>query len=108
MFRTDDQPYHQNLLRRQPRNSAQHEAEKSSEYWMTNGQNSLKEILKRKPINTPAKNVILFLGDGMSLSTVAAARMYMGGEEMKLSFENFPNLGFSKVAKLWHWIIAIR
>lgn len=99
MFRTDDQPYHQNLLRRQPRNSNRNEAEKSSEYWMSAAQKKLKEILKRKPINNRAKNVILFLGDGMSFSTVAVTRMYMGGEEMKLSFEKFPNSGFSKVAK---------
>jgi len=36
-----------------------------------------------------AKNIILFLGDGMSLATVAATRMYMGNENNKLSFEKF-------------------
>ena len=49
-----------------------------------------------------AKNVILFVGDGMSLTTVAAARIYEGqlrnqpGEENQLSFEKFPNTAFSK------------
>lgn len=49
-----------------------------------------------------AKNVILFVGDGMSLTTVAAARIYEGqlrkqpGEENQLSFEKFPYTAFSK------------
>ena len=49
-----------------------------------------------------AKNVILFLGDGMSLTTVAAARILDGqrrgqpGEENLLSWEQFPHTGFSK------------
>jgi alkaline phosphatase len=49
-----------------------------------------------------AKNVILFLGDGMGISTVTAARIYAGqitgatGEEYSLSFETFPNLALIK------------
>ncbi|MCR6685390.1 alkaline phosphatase [Pseudoxanthomonas sp.] len=49
-----------------------------------------------------AKNVILFLGDGMSLTTVAAARILDGqrrggpGEENLLSWERFPATAFSK------------
>ena len=49
-----------------------------------------------------AKNVIVFVGDGMSLTTVAAARILQGqrqgnpGEENLLSWEHFPNTGFSK------------
>ncbi len=49
-----------------------------------------------------AKNVILFLGDGMSLTTVAAARILEGqrkgapGEENLLSWEHFPHTAFSK------------
>ncbi len=49
-----------------------------------------------------AKNVILFLGDGMSLTTVAAARILEGqrkgnpGEENQLSWEAFPNTALSK------------
>ena len=49
-----------------------------------------------------AKNVILFLGDGMSLTTVAAARILEGqrkgnpGEENQLSWEQFPNTALSK------------
>jgi alkaline phosphatase len=49
-----------------------------------------------------ARNVILFLGDGMSLPTVAAARILDGqrrqssGEENALAFERFPYTALSK------------
>jgi alkaline phosphatase len=49
-----------------------------------------------------ARNVILFLGDGMSLTTVAAARILEGqrkggpGEENALSWEGFPATALSK------------
>lgn len=49
-----------------------------------------------------AKNVILFVGDGMGISTVTAARILEGqmkgldGEENKLSFGEFPFAGLSK------------
>lgn len=68
-------------------------------FWKENAQKYLREILAADSYNTPkrAKNVILFMGDGMSLATVAAARMYMGGEEKSLSFERFPHFGLSKV-----------
>ncbi|WP_032096715.1 MULTISPECIES: alkaline phosphatase [unclassified Alteromonas] len=49
-----------------------------------------------------AKNVILFVGDGMGVSTVTAARILDGqmkgleGEENQLSFDAFPFSGLSK------------
>lgn len=49
-----------------------------------------------------AKNVILFVGDGMGISTVTAARILEGqmnglqGEENQLSFDRFPFSGLSK------------
>ena len=49
-----------------------------------------------------AKNIILFVGDGMGVSTVTAARIYAGqqqgmsGEEYQLSFEKMPFTGLSK------------
>jgi alkaline phosphatase len=52
---------------------------------------------KRKP-----QNVILFLGDGMGVSTVTAARILAGqqagklGEEHELPFESFPNVALVK------------
>lgn len=49
-----------------------------------------------------AKNVILFIGDGMGISTITAARIYAGqkrgesGEENVLSFETFDNVALVK------------
>jgi alkaline phosphatase len=49
-----------------------------------------------------AKNVILFIGDGMGVSTVTAMRILDGqmkglsGEENVLAFERFPNVALSK------------
>jgi len=49
-----------------------------------------------------AKNVILFLGDGMSLTTVVAARILAGqregqpGEETLLAWEHFPHTALSR------------
>ncbi len=49
-----------------------------------------------------AKNVILFVGDGMGVSTVTAARILQGqslglnGEEHNLSFDKFPFAGLVK------------
>lgn len=49
-----------------------------------------------------AKNIILFVGDGMGISTLTAARIFQGqqqgqpGEENSLSFEQFPFSGLIK------------
>ncbi|XP_069961261.1 alkaline phosphatase-like [Cherax quadricarinatus] len=49
-----------------------------------------------------AKNVILFLGDGMGITAVTAARIYKGqksgmnGEEGYLAWERFPNIALLK------------
>ena len=54
-------------------------------------------------VTTAAKNVILFIGDGMGITTVTAARIMKGqllglsGEEHQLSFDHFPNIALSKV-----------
>ena len=70
---------------------------------MQKGQNELQLALKLSHNLGVAKNVILFLGDGMGVSTVTAARIYKGqkdghtGEETQLSFETFPHVALSKV-----------
>jgi alkaline phosphatase len=54
------------------------------------------------PQRAHAKNVIVFLGDGMSIPTIAAARILDGqrkggsGEENRLAFENFPATALSR------------
>lgn len=50
----------------------------------------------------PVRNVVLFVGDGMGVTTVTAARIFDGqsrgrtGEENTLSFERFPHLALVK------------
>ncbi len=52
--------------------------------------------------SSSAKNVILFIGDGMGISTITAARIFDGqsqgkmGEEHVLPFEEFPHLALVK------------
>ncbi|HEY6984686.1 MAG TPA: alkaline phosphatase, partial [Rhodanobacteraceae bacterium] len=54
------------------------------------------------PKKAHAKNAIVFLGDGMSITTITAARILEGqrggesGEEHRLSFENFPSTALSR------------
>lgn len=70
--------------------------------YFRNGQETLAARRALQPNAGKAKNVILFVGDGMDPTTVAAARIYDGqtrgeeGEENFLSFERFPYLAMSK------------
>lgn len=54
------------------------------------------------PNESTARNVILFIGDGMGVTTVTAARIFdgqskgMSGEENVLPFETFPNVALIK------------
>ncbi|KAF7383348.1 hypothetical protein HZH66_012698 [Vespula vulgaris] len=71
-------------------------------FWMKSGQENLQRILAHRDIENRAKNVIVFIGDGMGSSTITAGRILTGqskglsGEEYKLVFEDFPSTGFSK------------
>ena len=71
----------------------------SADQWFVQGAAS---AITRGSANARAKNIILFVGDGMSLPTVAASRIYEGqsrgqsGEENQLSFETMPYSGLSK------------
>jgi alkaline phosphatase len=74
------------------------------QFWLNSGAESLKESVKLKANTSNAKNVILFVGDGMGISTITAARIFegqlnnspLGGEENLLSFEKMPHLALSK------------
>jgi alkaline phosphatase len=79
--------------------------EAESQYWEDNGRNRLQKQLRVLENRGAAKNVIFFLGDGLSIVTQAAARTYKGqlknktGEETELFFETFPVSGLSKVCQ---------
>ncbi|KAK7477336.1 hypothetical protein BaRGS_00031401, partial [Batillaria attramentaria] len=73
-----------------------------TQFWLEEGQTELRHALLRRYNNGVAKNVILFVGDGMGPSTVTAARIYKGqlaghsGEETQLNFEKFAHVALSK------------
>lgn len=75
-----------------------------SQYWHKYSENYLKKITSLDATGPPkiAKNIIIFIGDGMGMSTISAARILKGqrknqsGEEENLSFELFPNIGLSR------------
>lgn len=66
------------------------------EYWTSLGRAELDEALNVAINNKVAKNVILFIGDGMGPNTVTASRIYKNGEKGRLTFEKFPHLGLLK------------
>ncbi|XP_065369523.1 membrane-bound alkaline phosphatase-like [Calliphora vicina] len=78
------------------------EEEKNPEFWNSLAREELAKRLDEQYNFNKAKNVIFFLGDGMSLTTVTASRIRKGqlkgktGEEEKLSFERFPHTGLSR------------
>ncbi|GFD89688.1 hypothetical protein KUL152_19140 [Tenacibaculum sp. KUL152] len=97
--------------------AAQTEVENNKQVWMnaTSGSASASSNVEVATVSSQqelnamvenlrgtAKNVILFVGDGMGVSTVTAARILDGqmkglaGEENQLSFDRFPFSGLSK------------
>ena len=82
-------------------------AEANKEYWINLAHEDIANRLKANAnIHKKAKNILFFLGDGMSLTTVTAARIRNGqlkgnnGEEDALTFDKFPYVGLSKVRLL--------
>ncbi|QIL90854.1 alkaline phosphatase [Microbulbifer sp. SH-1] len=73
-------------------------------HWFNEAQASLQQAAEVEINNKrgAARNVILFVGDGMGISTVTAARILAGqqqgldGEEYQLSFEKMPFAGLIK------------
>ncbi|XP_061636509.1 alkaline phosphatase-like isoform X1 [Phyllopteryx taeniolatus] len=79
-----------------------YEHEREPAYWDAQAKATLDAALKLRPREHQAKNVILFLGDGMGVSTVSAARILEGqmegnaGEETVLAMDTFPYVALSK------------
>jgi alkaline phosphatase len=76
-----------------------HPEGETPDWWYRDG---AAQAAERGAMGGRAKNVILFVGDGMSLTTVAAARILEGqrqgqpGEENRLGWERFPHTALSK------------
>lgn len=70
--------------------------------WEAEGRAALASAKEKQVVEGPAKNVILFIADGMDVTTSTAARILAGqqqggsGEENLLTFESLPFTGFSK------------
>ncbi len=77
-------------------------AGESPAQWYQDGKNLVSERRAANGEAGTARNVILFVGDGMSLATVAAARILEGqmrgesGEANALHFEGFRHTGLAK------------
>lgn len=76
--------------------------EETRETWKRGGEEMLARNRRLRFKRKKAKNVILFIGDGMGISTLTASRILEGqlrgesGEENYLSFERFPFTALSK------------
>ncbi|ESO83616.1 hypothetical protein LOTGIDRAFT_179711 [Lottia gigantea] len=77
----------------------------SRDDWIKWAQEDLSKSLRSEININKAKNVILFLGDGMGISTITAARLYRSQLQKEkniregdaaLEFEKFPFVGLSK------------
>ncbi|XP_055594225.1 alkaline phosphatase 4-like [Uranotaenia lowii] len=75
-------------------------------FWRKNAESHLKKVLhygeNSKTGAGVARNVIIFVGDGMGVASLSTGRIYKGqlannsGEEEVLAFDSFPYTGFSK------------
>lgn len=74
--------------------------------WNAAGKAFIASGQRLQPNTRRAKNIILFVGDGMGISTQTAARIFEGqlngrpGEENRLSFETLP---YSALSKTYSW-----
>ena len=78
--------------------------EKDAEFWRRQARTSIQDALRRQENTKVAKNVIMFLGDGMGVSTVTAGRIRKGqmkgqlGEDFLTEMEQFEHLGLAKTS----------
>ncbi|MDJ0864761.1 MAG: alkaline phosphatase [Myxococcota bacterium] len=70
--------------------------------WFDAGRAAVAAARARPARSGPARNAIVFIGDGMGVATVTAARIFEGqlrgepGEENLLSFERLPHVALAK------------
>ncbi|GAB1285190.1 Alkaline phosphatase [Apodemus speciosus] len=76
--------------------------EENPAFWDQKAKEALEIAKKLQPIQTSAKNLIIFLGDGMGVPTVTATRILKGqltnhlGPETPLAMDHFPYMALSK------------
>jgi len=75
---------------------------KNRGFWERAGEDDILAAMRTQNNNRVAKNVVIFLGDGMGVTVSTAARIYKGqsvgscGEEGYLSWERLPNMALVK------------
>ena len=85
-----------------PASTGAAEAQREQNEWFRAGREQVGRSARFVANEAPARNVILFVGDGMGIATVTAARILEGqrrgetGEENRLAFEALPFVAFSK------------
>nr|XP_019950508.1 PREDICTED: alkaline phosphatase-like [Paralichthys olivaceus] len=76
--------------------------EENPEFWRSQARKTLQSALDRKLNTNVARNILLYLGDGMGITTYTAARILKGqlqnqtGEETVMTMDTFPSVGLAK------------
>lgn len=85
-------------LRSVPLAEVRNQDELNTNYWVDKAQETIAR--KLKTLNTlneqKAKNIIMFMGDGMSVHTLTATRAFIKDVSTELSFDKFPYFGLSR------------
>ena len=84
------------------------------QYWMDKAKMDIDNAMAMTENNNIAKNVILFVGDGLDITTITASRILKGqdmgnpGEETVLKFEEFPYASLTKVFYLFYLLSILK
>ena len=105
---TEDKHYHARVRKRATVQNWPKE-EEAQEFWRSKTENQIRRALGKRRIEKKAKNVILFLGDGMGIPSVTAGRILAGqklgsktGEEHVTHMENLDWVGLMKTYNVDH------
>lgn len=81
-----------------PMGAWREELSREKSEWYDAGLDELRAALNVKLNTRRAKNVVLFVGDGMGINTMTASRIYKRGEQGRLVWETFPHTALLKVS----------
>ena len=73
-----------------------YEQENTEKYWRDLTRQQILESVAKTPNTKKAKNVILFIGDGMGYPSQTAGRILAGGEEYDTAIDKMPWSGSVK------------
>lgn len=67
--------------------------ENETDFWLNEAEHFVRQRVAATLNTGSARNAVVFVGSGMSMTTLAAARVHIEAEESQLSFEDFPGVG---------------